>query len=247
MGRKPKIAALKKALAPEPDKAPKKRGRPPKVAKSEKDIPAAAGPVTSKHNEDGDANAKQAGFLHHRSSWNGLQAKKKALEKIEKDVKAALKADGYLVQEMVVADQLATLKGELKVTGDVRLRLRVAKWIGHPMGAQMDLFAQVDRTPAVDKAREDGKRAAMEHKRASPPHAPGVPQYTAWLEGFHAEQERQVKAGIKPLNEGGTLDDDAGSDEGAPGDFEADEEDGEGNPIASASPNPARPLSDFDA
>ena len=44
------------------------------------------------------------------------------MEKIERDVKAALKADGFTVKQMQIADQLLSVKGEAKVTGEVEDR-----------------------------------------------------------------------------------------------------------------------------
>jgi hypothetical protein len=69
------------------------------------------------------------------------------------------------------------------------------------MGAQLDLFAQPDRTPAVEKAYDEGKQAFFENKRATPPYAPGVPQYTQWLEGYHNAQDARVRGGLKPLED----------------------------------------------
>ncbi len=229
MPKKPRMTASKlakkgKKLADEMF-GKKAKGAKTKAAKG-KSVPAAGRSVTTDDND-----AVRASFLQHRTAWTNVQAKLAVAQKLVKDMVSAAKADGFLKKEFEVADMLAgSPKQEARVTGEVSLRLRVARWIGHAMGAQLDLFAEPDRTPAVDKAYDEGKQACMSHERASPPYAPGIPQYTRWLEGYHDEQERQVKAGIKPLEGNGALDD--GEDEG--------------NPVAAVGADPARPLSDFD-
>jgi hypothetical protein len=192
MGRPPGSKNKSKSTKSKPTKA--KREKKAKTAPT-----ASQGNVTTNHNGPGD-DAIRALFLQHRGPWNSFKAKLKAVQELGKDVKAALKADGFLVKEFEVADDLATVKGEAKVTGDVTLRLRVARWIGHPMGAQLDLFAQPNKPTlsVVDQARDDGKRAAMEHETPKPPHAPETEAYKAWMEAYHEEQGRQVRALIKP-------------------------------------------------
>lgn len=142
----------------------------------------------------------RAGFNQHRQAWVQLTAKQKTLDKLWTDAKAALKADGYKVIQMQIADDLAgSPKQEAKVHVAVQDRLQVAKWIGHPLGAQLDLFAQPDRTPAVDRAYDLGKQAFMENQPAKPPYDSSTPQYAKWLEGHSDAQSAALKKGIKPL------------------------------------------------
>lgn len=139
-------------------------------------------------------------FITHRTSWNEVQAKLKVVEKLVSDVKSALKSDGYTVKQMQIADQLATVKGDAKVQAEVKDRLQVAQWMGHPMGAQLDMFSQPDRTPAVDRAFEDGKTAGMEGRVRRPPHSPETPQHESWMNGYYQGQEiLQGKVGTGAL------------------------------------------------
>jgi hypothetical protein len=178
-----------------------KRGRPRKAAGTPKAARAAKRHNTAAESDQRTEDQIRAGFLHHRQAWTQMTARQKALDKQWTDVKAALKADGYKVIQMQVADDLAgSPKQEAKVHAAVRDRLQVARWVGHPMGAQLDLFAQPDRTPATDKAYDEGKQAFMEDKRATPPYAPGVPQYTQWLSGYHDAQDARVRGGLKPIH-----------------------------------------------
>jgi hypothetical protein len=186
-----------------------RRERPPKVPGAPKTARAAKQHNTAAESDQRTEDQIRAGFLHHRQAWNQMTARQKALDKQWTDVKAALKADGYKVLHMQVADDLAgSPKQEARVHAAVHDRLQVARWVGHPMGQQLDLFSQPDRTPATDRAYDEGKQAFMEDQRATPPYAPGVPQYTQWLQGYHDAQDARVRGGLKPLEDEEQDDDD---------------------------------------
>ena len=135
-------------------------------------------------------------FASHRSSWNGWMAKSKALKELEKDVKAALKSDGFTVKQMQIADDLADVKGEAKVKAEVDDRLRVARWVGHPLGAQLDLFEQPDRTPITDRAYEEGRQCSIDNKPAKPKYAPETEAYGSYMAGYH-DHQREIVGGMK--------------------------------------------------
>lgn len=184
------------------DKTTKPMGK-PKAAKAAKAPKAKAKAVKPGlgHNSERSADAIRSGFNSHRSIWVRLTAEQKAIDRKWTDAKAALKADGYKVLHMQIADDLAgSPKQEAKVHSAVHDRLQVAQWVGHPLGAQLDLFSQPDRTPAVDRAYDEGKQASMENKPRQPPYDPGVPQYQRWLEGY-ADHQSTLAAGFKPLTE----------------------------------------------
>jgi hypothetical protein len=181
----------KKAKKPAKTKAPKAMPAP----KTKRSAPGAAAvqdasPGVGHNSEDTRTEDEvREGFLQHREEWNRWMAKAKVLEKLEKEVKANLKAEGYTVKQMQIADQLlGSPQAEAKVQGEVTDRLQVAQWVGHPMGAQMDLFAQPDRTPAVDRARDAGKQASMESRPRKAPHSPETEQAAAWYAGYDAHQ-----------------------------------------------------------
>lgn len=190
------------AGAPADNGQPKRRpGRPPKAAALNGANPA----PTNGHNGDREsAAAIQANFLQHRTAWNRAQAKFKVAEKELKDMVAAAKADGFLKKEFEIADALcASPKKEAKIVGEVTTRLRVARWIGHAMGKQMDLFENPPITVqrSTDEAYEDGKRACMANEpKAPPPHFQVQELSQSWLAGYDAEVERRVRTGIKPLD-----------------------------------------------
>jgi hypothetical protein len=133
---------------------------------------------------------QRALFLHNRKEYIAAKAKEAAAKKIVDDIVTQAKSDGFTKKELDLSIELADLKKEKKVIADVETRLRVARWIGHKMGNQMDLFAEPDRTPAVDRAFDEGKQASMENQPRKSPYAPGLPQEAQWFDGYDKDQER---------------------------------------------------------
>jgi hypothetical protein len=140
---------------------------------------------------------ERALFLSHNRVMIDARAKVNAAKAIELDALMAAKADGFDKKDFDIARDLAAgHKPEAKVETDVRRRLRVARFVGHKLGEQYDLFELPDRTPAVDRAYDAGKQASMENKPRKPPHAPESEQYAAWIAGYNAHQET-IMSGFK--------------------------------------------------
>jgi ribosome modulation factor/uncharacterized protein (UPF0335 family) len=78
-----------------------------------------------------------------------------------------------------------------------RQEAMIARFLSHPIGTQPDMF-DVDRTPAVDKAYQDGKVAGAAGKTAQSPHSPGTDQDQSWLKGWH-EAQADLASGFKKL------------------------------------------------
>lgn len=147
-------------------------------------------------------NAIRANFLSHRTKWIDFQSKLAAVNKIGKEVKAALKAAGHSVKEMKIADALAgTPQQEERIRREVHDRLRVAKWLSHPMGKQLDMFENPpgDKRITVEDAQDLGRLAAMEGMVAKPPEHLSPELAQSWLAAYHQQQADQVRGGIKPL------------------------------------------------
>jgi hypothetical protein len=170
--------------------------------KTKPDVPGAAGVAGVGHNSKPEHNLspddKRKLFLHHRTKWNELQAKQAVVDKVAIDVKAALKKDGFTVKEMEIADALGDLKGEARIQDDVKTRLQVARWLGHPLGAQLDLFADIKAAPQ-STPYDLGKTASIENRPAKPQDhgfAPDSEQYNQYMAG-HADHQREIVGGMK--------------------------------------------------
>lgn len=197
-------------------------GKVPKLrtAKAPKKVPAAGRKVAKSHNQDVALEARRENFLIHLKAWERVTTE---YDKKLKDIKAALKADGHAVGEMKVAvDLKANDKRNSRVRSAVETRLRVAYYIGDPLGAQLDLFVQPDRTPAVDRAYDQGKQDSMENKPCKPSYDPSTPQYAQYMAGYGDHQETLTK-GFKPLKK-------AKGDDAPAASYPADEDWGDTDP-----------------
>jgi hypothetical protein len=168
--------------------------------KTKDNVPGAAGNAgdNSKPKHNLTPEDQRALFVHHRVAWAELQTKQKAVDEIAIKVKAALKKDGFTVKQMEIADQLGDLKGEAKIQGEVKDRLQVARWIGHPLGAQLDLFADMKAAPQVSPY-DLGKTASVENRPAKPQDhgfAPDTDQHERYMAGY-GDHQRELSGGLK--------------------------------------------------
>lgn len=126
------------------------------------------------------------------------RAKKEAADAVkdaEKICKAELGPEAVLEIDNMI--ELETAEGEAKFKAKVEREVRVAQWMGLPVGANGNLFDLVDRTPAVDRAAARGKRDGLAGERAEPKCDPSTPQYQAYMTGYHEGQT--IAFNIKPL------------------------------------------------
>lgn len=80
-----------------------------------------------------------------------------------------------------------------------RKEAMVARFLNHPIGTQSDLFDDdSDRTPAVDRAYQEGQIAGAVGEKASSPYSPGSGQDQAWLRGWGVGQSA-LASGFKKL------------------------------------------------
>lgn len=134
---------------------------------------------------------QQALFLSHRGPIVAAKAKFDAAKKALDELYAAAKKEGIPKKQFeIAADLAAGLKKEAKRRADVETVLRVARYIGHAMGEQFDLFSQPDRTPLVDRAYQEGRQASLENRAAKPDYAPDTEAYRAYMAGFHDDQKK---------------------------------------------------------
>jgi hypothetical protein len=183
--------AAKKAATP---KKPPKAKKPRKVKGAAADPSKPAPVVAGSNSIDRDM---QNLARHHRDKY--ITAKS-ALSKAQRGMQALgklVKADGLTMRQIKLMVELMTPEGEAAFRANVAADLVAAQWQGAEIGAQLQLFLEPDRTPSVDMAYEEGVQDAMDGKTAIPKYAPSVPQHQRYMDGFHAETERRVKAGIK--------------------------------------------------
>lgn len=174
----------------------------PRRQRTKAGVPGTPGAKPSNGSKPGDNAAKMTlaeereVFGSIRSHWIVAQSKMKIAKRAIDDVVAEAHASGFTKKALEIADDLATMKGEAKVKDAVELRLRIARLIGHPMGAQFDLFADAKPQPSVDRAFDEGQMASVENRPAKPDYSPETPEYDAYMRGFH-EHQGTLAGGIK--------------------------------------------------
>lgn len=120
----------------------------------------------------------------------------KELKDIDQKIHAVLGENGVLdIKDHI---ELQTPEGEKKFKENLARLQRMAAWNNLAVGTQGDLLqSSVDRTPIVDRARQEGRAAALEDKLCQPPYDAHEPQQ-AWIEGWHDGTAQRVRLGIKP-------------------------------------------------
>lgn len=118
----------------------------------------------------------------------GCDEAKRAADAAFKNLCKRIKGEGTPIEDIKTHLELQSPEGEATMRQKMEAQLRIARWNGLPLGSQTDLFAGVDRTPAVDKARTEGKIAGLKGDDAKPPYAAESPQGQSWMEGWHDGQ-----------------------------------------------------------
>jgi ribosome modulation factor len=146
------------------------------------------------HNANGGLSdeQRQALFFQHKKSYeSGLATKKKADADFKNVCKRAKSELGkHAVDEIKLAIGLEEDDGDTALQARIERELRVARYMGSSVGTQFEMFGDgVDRQPAVDRARDEGKRAGMQGQSKKAPYDHTLPQHDAWCEGWDTGQK----------------------------------------------------------
>lgn len=158
----------------------------------------APGPGHNKPEFTGDE--RFALLARHKKAIVALREAKKEAAKAVKDAEKLCKSElgDDAVLEIDHMIELETAEGEARFKAKVEREVRVAQWMGLPVGSNGNLFDLVDRTPAVDRAAANGKRDGLAGEPARPNCDPSVPQYAAYMAGYAEGQK--IMFNIKPLD-----------------------------------------------
>lgn len=146
------------------------------------------------HNGHLSDDEKALRFFAYQKRW---KAAKNALSIIEEEAKTAL--GKTVITGFRTADSLSDEKGEKKLKDRIEQQLRIARWLGVPIGTQTDLFPEIDRTPIGDRAFAAGKMAGLAGDSAKPPHDPSTEAYRRWMDGHAEGNETLARSGFKPF------------------------------------------------
>jgi hypothetical protein len=107
--------------------------------------------------------------------------------------------DGFSKKDFDEVAKLQGAEGEKIKKAAIARSLRIARWLGMALGAQLDMFEEPDRVPAADRAFEEGKTQAMQGVSLKCDYAQETEQYRRFAEGWHAGQAILSK-GFKKLH-----------------------------------------------
>ena len=139
-------------------------------------------------------------FIEKRDMWANLNGRVNSATGKRRQFEKEIKASGFTVSQIKISLLVATPEGEAEVRARIANELLAAAYAGAPLGTQLSLFIEPDRTPSVDRAYAEGETCSVENRAAVPPYDPSTPQHAAFMKGFHDHQEKLVKKGITKLD-----------------------------------------------
>jgi hypothetical protein len=171
-----------------------------KADASKSDAPKEKAPKAPKNaprasNDDQD----RALFLQALPKIAKLNADKDAAVAALRNAYKQAKADGFAKSDFDEAFKMQGHEGEKVKKAAIQRSLRIARWLGMDLGAQLDMFEQDARVPAVDRAYEEGKSQAMQGISLKCDYAQETEQYRTFAAGWHHGQEILSK-GFKKLH-----------------------------------------------
>ena len=176
------------------------RGRPPGSGK--KAAPIKPSPESAPIGSNGLTDDQKRGLFLSESE--GIPKLERLLDDLAsansaiRNHRKLMKANGFARAEIDYALWLRK-KSETDAQERLQAHANAARWLAHPIGTQFTLFEDgVDRTPAIERAFEEGKTAGLEGKPCKPPHDAATEQGQKWIEGHRAGQAVLAK-GLKTL------------------------------------------------
>jgi predicted Holliday junction resolvase-like endonuclease len=175
----------------------KKRGRPRKQRDLEEAIEETA---QSGHNKLTDDQLQALLFQHVKSYEKTLAAKKEADAKFKnacKTARAELGKDGVdQIKQVILLQQP---EGEAALRAMIERQLRVARYVGSPIGTQFGLLDGIDES-AEDRAYDAGKRIGLAGEPCKSPYMESTEEGQAWMEGFHEGQAVLAQGFKQPVD-----------------------------------------------
>jgi len=175
----------------------KKRG--PKPGKKAATAAAAAAGERKRFNTPMDEENRKLFLNVHLPEIKKLRDRvNSAVGTLRKAYKSAKAEGSFTKADFDTALEMEDAEREARAKARIARQLVIARYMGAGLGAQLDLFMEPDRTPAVDIAFDEGKKDALENKPAKPKYDPSTEQHRNYMEGYHSVSEQRVKEGIKP-------------------------------------------------
>jgi hypothetical protein len=132
---------------------------------------------------------KQKLFFEHVASYQKALKKFKTAQADLKNVGKVIKGEGTNLADVKLAIALEDPDQEEALRERIQSQLKVAAWLGLPIGYQAGLFSALPEVSNSDQRHfEDGKRAGLKGESAKPPDHFGQAAADHWLQGYHVGQ-----------------------------------------------------------
>ena len=130
---------------------------------------------------------QKALFFHHLGRVSALKEKVASASGELRAAYKSAKADSFTKKDIDFALSLENDEDE-KMVEQRRRETEIAAWCGHPIGTQADLFDATDRTPLVERAAAEGRKAGAEGASSSANPYDGEAGQV-WMREWHAGQK----------------------------------------------------------
>lgn len=130
---------------------------------------------------------RQALHYRHCREYEVALAAKKKTDADFKNCGKRIKAEHDSVAKVKKTLEARSPEGEAKLKAEITETAEVLRWSGVLVGENKDMFPE-DRTPAVERAFAEGRRAGLDGQVAKPPHDPSTPQHMHWMNGWQEGQ-----------------------------------------------------------
>jgi len=143
---------------------------------------------------------REALFFHH---LNPIVAQAAAVQREREELnrlRKLAKADGFKLALIDEAMRMNDIEDDSIIVDEMKEWMQIAAWMGLPVGQQIDLFSEPDRTPLTDAAFAAGRTAGLLARDPKPPHEESTEAGQAWMRGWH-EGQRMMGEDLKSAME----------------------------------------------
>lgn len=158
--------------------------------------------------------------MHH---FRAIQAQKERCEEQNaeyKRLRKLAKADTIVLSDIDFMMKCAEIEDAEIISDRLKREVEIATWFALPVQYQPDMFGDVEREPAEDRAARDGAAAGFAGKNPEPPYDVASPQGQAWMKEWHAAQAQMLSDLASAMEKRNSLK--AGADELIKGQDEGD-------------------------
>ncbi len=145
---------------------------------------------------------QQVLFFQHKAKIISLKEKIASETALLRNAYKLAKSEGFTKKDIDFAISLEN-DNDNEALERRRREAMIARWMGHPIGTQPDMFDDAKSSHGADRNFEEGKRAGMAGEDNASPHNLSTEAGQAWTKGWHEGQKALFK--VKEIQGGTSL------------------------------------------